>query len=58
MATKRVKRHLPCKLTDDERLTLAAEMGKESQQHAESRERKKEVVAQITAEVEAKQTAN
>jgi hypothetical protein len=52
MAAKRIKRQLPVKLTDDEKLQLASEMGKESQQHAEARERKKEVVAQLTAEVE------
>lgn len=57
MAIKEIKKSLPVRLTDAERLAHASEMGKESQLHAEARERKKEVVAQLTAEVEAHRTA-
>lgn len=50
-------RQLPCILTDEEKLNLGQEVGKESQELQEATDRKKEVTAQLTAEVESHRAA-
>jgi hypothetical protein len=59
MATVRniVPKTLKCLLTDQEKLEFAAEVGRETQLHAAAKERKKEVMAQLTADVELHRTA-
>ena len=49
---RELTKSLPVKLTDDEKLSYGRQVGKTSQALGEARERKKEYVAQLTAEVE------
>lgn len=49
---KEIRRSLPVQLTSDERLKIGSDLGKETQELLRAEGRKKEVGAQLTADVE------
>lgn len=56
MAIKKVKKMLPVRLTNDELLKAGQDMANENRAHQAALDRKKEVVAQVTAEIEEHRT--